>query len=70
MNKILVASRNRSEIDLHKLFSTYKFLVVLLSTFVPDASLYYTKDKTVIATQLSEFQPDDTAIKGGEETNS
>ena len=70
MNKILVASRNWSEIDLHELFSNYKFLVVLLSTFVPDVSLYYAKDKSVIATQLREFQPDNTAIKGGEETNS
>lgn len=70
MNIILAAFRNRSEIDLPKLFGTYKFLFVPLSIFTADGSLYYVKDKSVIATWLWEFQPDETASEEGEETNS
>lgn len=69
MNKILVASKSQSEIDLPKLFRAYEFSVVLLSIFASDGSLYYAKDKSAIATQLRELQPDNTAIKEAEETN-
>ena len=63
MNRIFVESRTRSEIDLPKMVGTYEFSVVSLSIFAPDWSLYYAKGKYVIATQLREFQPDETAIK-------
>ena len=66
MNRILVAWRSRSAIDLPKIFGTYEFSVVPVSIFARDGSLYYAKDKFVIATQLREFQPDKTAIKEGE----
>ena len=69
MNRILVASRSRSEIDLPKIFGTYKFSVDPLSIFVPDGSLHYGKDKPVIATQLKEFQTDETAIEEGQKAN-
>ena len=64
MNRILAASRSWSEI-----FCTYEFSVFHLQIFAPHGSLYYAKDKSVIATQLKQFQPDNTAIGEGEETN-
>ena len=70
MNKILVASRSRSEADLPKIFGTYKFSVVSWTIFASDESLYCAKNKSIIATQLRKFQPEETAIKEREETNS
>ena len=65
MDRILVASRSQSQIDLPKIFRTYEFSFVHLSIFARGG-----KDKSVIATQLRESQPDDTAIEEGEEKNS
>ena len=70
MNKILVASKSQSEIDLPKLFRAYEFSVVLLSIFASDGPLYYAKDKSAIFTQLREFQTDDTTNEKVEKTNS
>ena len=39
-----------------------------LSLFAPDGSLYFAKDKSIIATELREFQPDGNYIE--EEANS
>ena len=69
MNKILVASKSQSEIDLPKLFRAYEFSVVLLSIFASDGSLYYAKDKSAIFTQLREFQTDDTTNEKVEKTS-
>ena len=69
MNRILVASRSVSETDLPKIFCTFEFSVVRLSIFAPNGFLLYAKEKSVIATQLKEFQQEDTAIEEGEETN-
>ena len=44
-------------------------MFVPLSIFTADGSLYYVKDKSVIATRLWEFQPDETTIEEGEETS-
>ena len=39
------------------------FSVVSLSLFAPGGSLYYAKDKSSIATELREFQPDENYIE-------
>ena len=70
MNRILVAPKSRSEIDLPKNISYLRIFGCPLPIFAPDGSLYYAKGKSVIATQLREFQPGDTAIEEGEKTNS
>ena len=57
MNRILVASRSRPEIDLSNIFGTYEFSVVSISFFATDGSLYYDKEKSVIAKELREFEP-------------
>ena len=62
MNRILVSSRSVSETDVPKIFCTFEFSVVPLSIFAPNGSLLYAKEKSVIATQLKEFQEEDTAI--------
>ena len=59
MNRILVASRRRPEIDLSNIFGTYEFSVVPLSLFATDGSLYYGKDKSVIAKELREIEPEE-----------
>ena len=59
MNQILVTSRSRPEIDLSNIFGTYKFSAIPLSLFVKDGSLYYSKDKSVIAKELREFEPEE-----------
>ena len=59
MNQILVALRSRPEIDLSNIFGTYEFSVVPLSLFATYRSLYYGKDKSVIAKELREFQPEE-----------
>ena len=52
MNRLLVASRIRLDIDLPKYLGMYKFAVVPLSLFTPNGSLYYIKDKAATATEL------------------
>ena len=52
INRILIASRSRPEIDLLNIFGKYEFSVVPLSLFAPDGSLYYAKDKSSITTKL------------------
>ena len=58
MNRILVASRSRPEIDLSNIFGTYEFSVVPLSLFATDGSLYYGKEKSVIGKELRDFEPE------------
>ena len=62
MNRILVASRSRPEIDLSNIFGTYRFSVVPVSLFATDGSLYYSKDKSVIAKELREFEPEEIGM--------
>ena len=57
MNRILVASRRRPEIDLSNIFGTYEFSVVPLWLFAADWSLYHGKDKSVVAKVLRDFEP-------------
>ena len=59
MNRILVASRSRPETDLSNIFSTYEFSVVPLSLSATDGSLYYGKEKSVIAKELREFESEE-----------
>ena len=70
MNRILVASRSRAEIDLSNIFGTYEFSVVPRSTFATDGSLYYGKDKSVIAQELREFVPEEVDTQVEEESDS
>ena len=51
-----------------RIFAKYEFFVVPLSLFAPDGSLYFAKDKSIIATELGEFQPDENYIE--EDANS
>ena len=55
-NRLFVASRTGTEIDLPKYFGMYKFSVVPLSLFTLEGSLYYPKYKTTIATELKNLQ--------------
>ena len=57
INRILIASRSRPEIDLPNFFGEYEFSVV------PDGSLYYAKNKSSIATEFREFQVDENYIE-------
>ena len=59
MNQILIASRIPPQTDLSNIFGTYEFSVVPLSGFATDGSLYYCKDKSVIAKELREFEPEE-----------
>ena len=68
MNRILVASRSRTEIDLSNIFGTYEFSVVPLSLFATDGSLYYGKDKSVIAKELREFEPEEIGTQEDSES--
>ena len=63
MNRILIASRSRPEIDLPNIFGKYEFSIVPLLLFAPDGSLYYAKDKSSIAIELRKFQPDEIISK-------
>ena len=51
MNRLLVASTTRPDIDIPKYLGMYEFSVVPL-LFTPDVSLYYPKDIAAIATEL------------------
>ena len=68
INRILKASRSRTENDLPNILGKYEFSVVPLSLFAPDGSIYYGKDKSSIATKRRNFQPDENYIE--EEANS
>ena len=52
MNRILIESRNRPEIDLSDIFGKHEFSVVPLSLFAPDGSLYFAKFKSSIPTEF------------------
>ena len=55
----MVASRSRPDIDLPNIFGSYEFSVVPLWLFATDGSLYYGKDKSVIAKELREIEPEE-----------
>ena len=55
----MVASRRRPDIDLPNIFGSYGFSVVPLWLFATDGSLYYGKDKSVIAKELREIEPEE-----------
>ena len=55
----MVASRSRPDIDLPNIFGSYEFSVVPLWLFATDGSLYYSKDKSVIAKELREIEPEE-----------
>ena len=59
MNRLLVASRTRPDIDLQFCLSKYEFSVTPLSLFSPGGSLHSTKDKSVIAEELFKLQVDE-----------
>ena len=59
MNKLLVASRTRPDIDLQFCLGTYEFSVTPPSLFSPDGSLHSNKDKSVIAEKLFKLQVDE-----------
>ena len=56
MNRLLVASRTRLDIDLPKYLEMSEFSLVPLSLFTPDGSLYYLKYKAANATELRNFR--------------
>ena len=62
MNQILIASRSRPETDLSNIFGIYRFSVVPVSLFAADGSLYCSKDKSVIAKELREFEPEEIGM--------
>ena len=55
----MVASRSRPDIDLPNIFGSYEFSVLPLWLFATDGSLYYGKDKSVIAKELREIEPEE-----------
>ena len=55
MNRLLVASRTRPDIDLPKYLGISQFSVVPFSLLTP-LSLYYLIDKAANATELRDFQ--------------
>ena len=59
MNKLLVASRTRPDIDLQFCLGKYKFSVTPPSLFNPDGSLHSTKGKSVRAEELLKLQVDE-----------
>ena len=59
----MVASRSRPDIDLPNIFGSYEFSVVPLWLFATDGSLYYGKDKSVIAKELREFEPEEIGMQ-------
>ena len=59
MNRLLVASRTRPDIDLQFRLSKYEFSVTPPSLLSPDGSLHSTKDKSVIAEELFKLQVDE-----------
>ncbi|XP_066916048.1 uncharacterized protein [Clytia hemisphaerica] len=60
MNRLLVASRTRPDIDLCECLGTYEFTVTPPSLFCPDGTMHPTNDKSVIAEQLFQLQADST----------
>ena len=59
INRLLVASRTRPDIDLQFCFDKYEFSVTPPSLFSSDGSLYSIKDKSVIAEELFKLQVDE-----------
>ena len=70
MNRILVASRSCAEIDLLNIFGNYEFLVVPLSIFAIEGSLYQDKDKSVIEQELRQLLPEEFDALEEEELDS
>ena len=58
MNRLLVASRTRPDIDLQFCLGKYEFSVTTPSLFSPDGSLHSNKDKSVIVEKLFKLQVD------------
>ena len=61
MNRLLVASQTRPDIDLCECLSTYEFTVTPPSLFCPDGTMHPTNDESVIAEQLFKLQADSTS---------
>ena len=70
MNWILVASRSCAEIDLLNIFGNCEFLVVPLSIFAIEGSLYQGKDKSIIEQELRELLPEEFDVLEEEELDS
>ena len=62
MNRLLVASRSRPDIDLCECLGTYEFTVTPPSLFCPDGTMHPKNDKSVIAEQLFQLQADETPV--------
>ena len=58
MNRLLVASRTRPDIDLRDCLGMYEFTVTPPSLFCPDGTLHPTKDKSIVAEELFKLQID------------
>ena len=56
MNRLLVASTTRHDIDLPKYMRIYEFSEVPFSLLTPGDLLYYLKDKATITTELWSLQ--------------
>ena len=56
MNRLLVASTTRHDIDLPKFMRIYEFSEVPFSLLTPRDLLYYLKDKATITTELWNLQ--------------
>jgi len=56
MNRLLVVSRTRSDIDLRECLGKYEFTVTPPLLFFPDGTLHTTKDKSVVAEELYKLQ--------------
>ena len=69
MNRLLVASRTRPDIDLPKYLGEYEFSVTPSSLFAPDGILLLTKDKSVVAKELRNFQTETEAQELTEDTS-
>ena len=55
MNRLLVSSRTRPDIDLPKFLGMYEFSVIPPSIFTPDGSLYYPKIKLQLSPTFETF---------------
>ena len=69
MNRLLVASRTRTDIDLPNFLRTHEFSVVPASLFTSDGSLHHTTDKSVIASELRKLQMGQREEDGANDVN-
>ena len=69
MNRLLVASRTRTDIYLPNFLGTHEFSVVPASLFTSAGSLHHTTDKSVIASELRKLQMGQREEDGANDVN-